>query len=98
MPPLVRFLVCHAAIGFMIAVAFVGGMLWFDMGGLRSLASASASGPLALALLTFAIGITFSSAQMGFAVMLLGAVPYGDGGKRSFVRRASLGMPVAGNK
>jgi hypothetical protein len=98
MPPLVRFLLRHAAIGFMIAVAFVGGMVWFDLGGLRGLARASVSGPLALALLTFAIGMTFSSVQMGFAVMLLGAIPDGDGGKRSFARLASHALPVARKK
>ena len=58
LPLLVRFLIRHAAIGFGVAVLFVGLLL------------ASSAG-LALAILTFSVGLTFSSVQMGFAVMFL---------------------------
>lgn len=72
MPQLVRFLVRHALIGFVLAFVFVGALLVFDVGGLRRLAAASSYGPLAIAALTFATGLTFASVQMGMAVMLLG--------------------------
>lgn len=82
MTPLVRFLIRHAAIGCAIAVAFVGVLVTFDIGGLRSLAGSSSSGPLAIVLLTVASALTFASVQMGFAIMLLGVNPRKDGGKR----------------
>jgi len=72
MPPLVRFLLVHAAIGFAIAFVFVGGFLLMDIGGMRTLMLASDIGLVAMALFTFMTGLTFSSVQMGVAVMLLG--------------------------
>lgn len=81
MPPLVRFLLVHAAIGFVIAFVFVGGFLLADIGGMRTLMQASDVGLLALALFTFKTGLTFASVQMGVAVMLLGEPEDdGDGG------------------
>lgn len=87
MPPLIRFLTRHAAIGFAIAVICVCMMLWIDVGGLRTLASGSDSGPLAVLLLTAALGLTFGSVQMGFAIMLLGDRQDRGSGKRNPVRR-----------
>ncbi|WP_454915088.1 hypothetical protein [Xanthobacter sediminis] len=71
MPFLVRFLVTHAVIGVSVAVMLVGAMVAFDVAGLGTLMTSSEDGPLALALLTFGLGITFGSVQMGFAVMLM---------------------------
>jgi len=70
LPHLVMFLIRHALIGFGLAIAFVAALLFYDVGGLASLAKTSASGKLAVALLTFFTGLTFGSVQMGFAVML----------------------------
>ena len=50
---------------------FVGLLLAFDIGGIATLIFASSSAALALAILTFSVGLTFSSVQMGFAVMFL---------------------------
>lgn len=71
MPFLVRFLVTHAVVGISLAVLFVGALVMFDVGGLGSLMTTSPDGVLALVLLTFGLGVTFGSVQMGFAVMLM---------------------------
>ena len=70
MPKLVAFLFRHAMVGFALAAAFVGLLLLGDVGGLVSLAVRDSAGVLAIGILTFFVGLTFSSAQMGFAVML----------------------------
>lgn len=72
MPPLLRFMLSHAAIGFALAFVFVGALLGADVSGLRTLLLASDIGWLALALLTFFSGLTFASVQMGLAVMMFG--------------------------
>jgi len=96
MPPLVRFLLVHAAIGFAIAFVFVGGFLLMDIGGMRTLMLASDIGLVAMALFTFMTGLTFSSVQMGVAVMLLGEPEdSGDGGLGSWhSARAWLAPPL----
>lgn len=71
LPVLVRFLMRHALIGFGIAILFVAALLGVDAKGLRTLMLASPDGLLAAGVLTFAMGLTFSSVQMGIAVMLL---------------------------
>jgi hypothetical protein len=71
LPKLVRFLFRHALIGFGLAIVFVGLLLAFDIGGIATLITSSSSGVLATAVLTFSMGLTFSSVQMGFAVMFL---------------------------
>ncbi|MFG1477347.1 hypothetical protein V5F53_01625 [Xanthobacter sp. V4C-4] len=71
MPFLVRFLVVHAAVGVSLAVLFVGALVAFDVASLGTLLRTSQDGALALVLLTFGLGVTFGSVQMGFAVMLM---------------------------
>ncbi|WP_029004738.1 hypothetical protein [Azorhizobium doebereinerae] len=88
MPLLVRFLMRHAAIGFGIAILFVGALLALDAQGLRSLLVAAPDGWLAAGVLTFAMGLTFSSVQMGAAVMLLTTRDNGPGGGRRIRLRA----------
>lgn len=72
MPPLVRFMISHAAVGFLLAIVFVGLLLAIDISGLRTLMLSSDKGGLALFLLTFFCGLTFASVQMGIAVMMSG--------------------------
>ena len=72
MPPLVRFMIMHAAVGFALAFVFVGAILAVDLSGLRSLMMASDMGWIALFMLTFFSGLTFASVQMGLAVMMMG--------------------------
>lgn len=72
LPKLVRFLVHHALVGFGLAVGFVALLLLNDVGQLASLVARDPqTGYLAVGLLTFFTGLTFGSAQMGFAVMLM---------------------------
>ncbi|MGQ3352992.1 MAG: hypothetical protein ACT6XY_17180 [Phreatobacter sp.] len=71
MPKLLQFLLVHAVIGFGVAGAFVAGLIVFDVGGFATLASRSDVAPLAVSVLTFFLGLTFASVQMGVAVMLL---------------------------
>ena len=80
MSDLNRFLLRHAAIGFGVAFLVVGLILWTDLVGLRTLMLESESGLLALGILTFFMGLTFGSAQMGFAIMSRGGG--GDTGRR----------------
>lgn len=71
MPFLVRFLIRHAIIGQAIALLAVLCLLWSDLGGLAKLIRNSEQKWLVLILLNVMMGLTFSSLQMGFAVMLL---------------------------
>lgn len=83
MPFLVRFLIRHALVGLAIAVVAVGLIMWSDISGLGTLIARSEQGLFVLVLLTVMMGLTFSSLQMGFAVMLLpGDDKPGPGGKR----------------
>lgn len=87
MPTLVRFLLTHAAIGFAIAIVFVGGALALDLGGLRTLMFASGMGYGAVALFTFLNALTIASVQMGVATMLLGEDDdAGSGGEHFWAR------------
>lgn len=84
MPLLLGFLLRHALVGFAIAAAAVGLLLWLDVAGLGTLVATSESGVLAVALLTFFGGLTLGSVQMGVAVMTLSeADASGGGGRRA---------------
>lgn len=87
MPLLVKFLIRHAALGFGFACVFVGALIWFDVGRIGTILAQSDIQILATCLLVMMVGLTFSSVQMGYAVMtnpdLLGGG--GSGGKRSKV-------------
>ena len=71
MPHLVKFLLRHALIGFAIGLAAVILIVFADVGHIRTLIDNSSQGWLALALLSFSLGLTFASVQMGFAIMLM---------------------------
>lgn len=69
MPALVRFLIRHGLIGFVIGVAFTALILVLDIGAIRSLTAGTGEGLGVRLLLAFFICTTFASAQMGVAVM-----------------------------
>lgn len=94
MPPHVLFLARHALIGFAIAALFVGAMVGFDVGGFATLAGKSGAGPLAVAVLTFFLGLTFASVQMGAAIMLL-PKDDGDASRGGGSARAPAGLVPA---
>ncbi len=83
LPRLVKFLLKNAAIGFGLAVIFVGALMVFDVNGLRTLIWASDMWLLALFILTFFTGLTFGSVQIGVAVMLLGEDENGSDDRRN---------------
>lgn len=69
MPDLVRFLAHNAAIGFAAAIVFVFFLLVMDINGLWTLVTTTNGGSIAVFILTFFVGLTFASVQMGIAVM-----------------------------
>lgn len=69
MPKLIRLYITHVAIGFGIAGAFVGMLLWFDIANLWHLVSHSDKGWLAVLVLWLANGIVFAGVQFAIAVM-----------------------------
>ncbi|QRG08100.1 hypothetical protein EZH22_07130 [Xanthobacter dioxanivorans] len=87
MPFLVRFLVRHAGIGVGVAAIFVALLVVLDVAHLGTLLATSPDGLLAVGVLTFALGLTFGSVQMGFAVMLLGARDEPPSGRGSRLTR-----------
>ena len=72
MPRLLTLLLKNLALGFAVALLFVGLLIWSDTAGLGRLVAESSHGWLAAALLAFFTGLTFASVQMGVAVMGLG--------------------------
>lgn len=71
MPKLIRLYIVNVAIGFAIAAAFVGMLLWFDIANLWHLVSHSDKGWLAVLILWISNGIIFAGVQFGIAVMRL---------------------------
>ena len=84
MPRLIRLLASNALIGFVIAALAVAALVVFDVARIGSLTANAERGWLVIGLLTFMLGLTFASAQMGFAVMLL---PYDQEEPPSGARR-----------
>jgi hypothetical protein len=70
--PLLRLLAINLAAGLGVAALIVGGLLALDPGGLRHLVLDDRSPGVALALLVMSFFITFGSAAMGTAIMVLG--------------------------
>lgn len=74
-PRLVRFLICHAAVGFPLAAVFVGGLMLADPGGAGTVLLTAADHWWPVAALWGLTGLTFGAVQMGAATMLLGSRP-----------------------
>ncbi|MEZ5845065.1 MAG: hypothetical protein R3D27_15195 [Hyphomicrobiaceae bacterium] len=69
--PMLRFLAINCAVGTLVAVMFVAGLFWLNVGGLRDVLLQTHEPVTAVILLTAGCIITFGSAAMGTAVMLL---------------------------
>ena len=69
MPALIKLYIRNVLLGFAIAAAFVGMLLWFDVMNLWSLVSNSEVGLIAVFILWFMNGIVFAGVQFGFAIM-----------------------------
>ncbi len=95
MPDLIKLLLRNAAIGFGAAAIFVALLLLTDTGGVGTLVANSDMGAVAVFMLTFFTGLTFGSAQMGFAVMSAHRQDdRGGRGKRLLRTRPARAMPV----
>jgi hypothetical protein len=84
-PALIKLYIRNVLLGFAIAAAFVGMLLWFDVMNLWSLVSNSEVGVIAVFILWFMNGIVFAGVQFGFAIM---SMAEDQGGPRG-------GTPVA---
>ncbi len=80
LPAPVLFLLRHASVGFLVAAGVVAAILLADPGGLGTLIAHPAHHPGPALLLWFFLGLTFGSAQIGFAIMLLGEAEERDPG------------------
>ncbi len=87
MPNLFRFLARNALIGFCAAAFFVAVLAFADIGGFGTVIARSDSGPLAIGLLIYFLGLTFSSVQIGMVIMLDGRFPDDDEGPKGGKRR-----------
>ncbi len=68
---LLRLFISNALAGAVIGWAFLTAILHFDVAQLRTLISASPSGPLALFMLAMVFALTFGAASIGTAIFLL---------------------------
>ncbi len=96
MPKLIRLYIINVAIGFGIAAAFVGMLLWFDIANLWHLVSTSDKGILAVLILWISNGIIFAGVQFGIAVMRLKDDDDSPGGglRQHVMRREHATIPV----
>ncbi|CAL75258.1 conserved hypothetical protein; putative membrane protein [Bradyrhizobium sp. ORS 278] len=77
--PLFRLLAINLALGLVMAVVLVGGLLLLDPWGLRHLIFADHSPGVAIGLLLGSFFVTFGSTAMGTAIMALGGSDDEDG-------------------
>ncbi|MEJ6389640.1 hypothetical protein [Gymnodinialimonas ulvae] len=80
MPSHIRFLLRHAAFGAVIAAAFVGLVLWANIGNLWHLVTHTPQGFFAVGIFWVLCTITFGSVQMGIRIMMLAEKEEDDGG------------------
>lgn len=72
-PRLIRFLIRHAASGAVAGLATLLGLMWTDVGGVRTLIGGSDVGWIAYVMLAVAFATTGAAVGMGVAVMALGS-------------------------
>lgn len=88
MPDHIKFILRHAFFGFVLALVFVGGLLYLNVANLWHLVTHTAEGPIALVMLVVFCAITFGSAQIGYKIMMMGEENDDDeprGGKRDAI-------------
>lgn len=96
MPKLIRLYIQSIAIGFALAAAFAGLLVWQDVMGVGRLILGSSSGYIALAMLIVFNGIVFSGVQFALRIMMLAEPDEGPkGGLRQHVLPAPVRAPVA---
>jgi hypothetical protein len=82
MPDHIKLILRHAFYGFLIAVAFVAGLLYFNVANLWHLVTHTAEGPIAVLMLVVFCTVTFGSVQIGYKIMTLGSEDDDDQGGR----------------
>lgn len=75
LPMLVRFVLCHAVLGFGIAAVATAAFVLVDPGGGGGILLNAAGHWWPVVVLWFFLGLTFGSAQIGAATMLLANKP-----------------------
>lgn len=95
MPKLIRLYIVNVAIGFAVALAFVTGLVWFDVANLRQLIFGSDQGVLAFALLVMFHGVVFGGVQFAIAVMRLAEDDRGPRNGRRRPLATMIPVPVA---
>jgi cation:H+ antiporter len=88
MPDHIKLILRHAFFGFLIALAFVGGLLALNVANLWHLVTHTAEGPIAVLMLIVFCTITFGSVQIGYKIMSMGEENDDEprGGKRDAIR------------
>lgn len=96
MPDFIKMMLRNALYGFFIALAFVGGLLYYNVANLWHLVTHTAEGPVALVVMVVLCTITFGSVQIGIRIMMMGEEDDGPrGGRRDGVRvRDAIPVPV----
>jgi hypothetical protein len=85
--PLLRLLAVNLAAGAAVALLLLGGLMALNPGNLRGLILAD--GATGAVLLGFGLLVTFGSAAMGSAVMMLGRERTPGGGKTAALNRTA---------
>ena len=72
MPDHIKLILRHGFFGFLIALAFVAGLLAFNVANLWHLVTHTAEGPIAVLMLVVFSTVTFGSVQIGYKIMSMG--------------------------
>lgn len=94
MPKLVRLYIESVALGFGLAAAFTGGLLWLDVAGLGHLVMASSIGWIAALMLVVFNGIVFAAVQFAVRVMGMAEADEGPRGGRGVREPVLVPVPV----
>lgn len=95
MPRLVRLYLINIAIGFLLALAFTGLLLWLDVAHLRRLIMGSSVGWLAALMLVVFNTIVFAGVQFGIAIMRMAEDDGPKGGNRARVTGRLVAVKAA---
>ncbi|MDP3194821.1 hypothetical protein [Tabrizicola sp.] len=94
MPKLVRLYLESVAVGFAVAAAFTGGLMWLDVAGIGHLVLGSDIGLIAVAMLVIFNGIVFSAVQFAFRIMNMAEDDAGPMGGRGAREPVLVPVPV----
>lgn len=92
MPELVRLYIRNVLIGLMLSAVFVAALLYFNVGSLWHLVSATKEGPIAVVMLLVFNTVVFAGVQFAIAVMRM-AEPE-DGGDKGLRSPEPVAEPV----